>query len=235
MEFAMKKMILTVLAVLPLLTAGCAGLMAAVTGETSAIDESTSIFHSDGSFSWAAKLNNQARLDADNKATRQRQVTQQQTEWVFVAWDYEFNQGELKAGIAQGKYKLGMRRSQGLSSDGINTLWAYEVLVPRTKNVTNTVTEVDKELWQQTYAQSLTYRRDWIRSQLQSTNVSSADESASPTRKKVMARLEKRLRENLLPGTRLVYGGWTGDRYEQQNVLYAYLDDDGSFVCKWYK
>jgi hypothetical protein len=154
-----------------------------------------------------------------------------------VAWDYEFNQGELKAGIAQGKYKLG--RSQyhpstnpTVTPEGFTTT---EVLVPRTKNVTNTVTEVDNEVWQETYTQSLTRRRNFISSKLQSTNISSADEGASQTRKKVMARLEQRLREDLLPGTELVYGGWTGDKYEQQNVLYAYLDDDGSFVCTWYK
>jgi hypothetical protein len=65
-----------------------------------------------------------------------------------------------------------------------------------------------------------------------STDVS-LSESASPTGKKVMARLEKRLREDLLPGTELIYGGWTGDKYEQEKLLYAYLDDEGSFVCLW--
>jgi hypothetical protein len=65
--------------------------------------------------------------------------------------------------------------------------------------------------------------------------VSPAGENASPARKKVVARLEERLRKGLLPGTGLVYGGWGGGKYEQENILYAYLDDDGSFVCEWYK
>jgi hypothetical protein len=50
-----------------------------------------------------------------------------------------------------------------------------------------------------------------------------------------MARLEERLRKNLLPGTTLIYGGWTGGKYEQEHILYAWLGDDGAFECEWYR
>jgi hypothetical protein len=237
----MKKMIIVALVVLPLLAGGCASLLDAFTGETEDIDASTTIWGSNGI--WAAALDLQARWDADSKATRQRQVTQRQTVWKPVGYDYEFNSGELKVGIAEGKYKLGesQYRPRNISvGPGYATMesggnYVYPVYLKTTENVTKTVTETDKELWQQTYAESLEYRKNHIRSKLQSANVSPAAENASPVRQKVMARLEKRLREDLLPGTQLVYGGWTGGRYEQENLLLAYLDDDGSFVCKWHK
>jgi hypothetical protein len=162
--------VLMVLALLPLLAGGCASLMSALTGETEDIDTSTSIYHSDGTFSWAAKIDRFARAAADNKASRQRQVTQQQTVWKFVGYDYEFNQGELKAGIAQGKYRLGaavymgsgIQTGFGEYSMGTRDGYAYQVLVKTTENVTSTVTEVDKTLWQETYAQSSAIYQDYI-------------------------------------------------------------------------
>ena len=90
----MKKILIAVLAVLPLLFGSCASLLDAFTGETQAIDESTTVINPNGTWSYAAKLDQQARIDEDNKATRQRQVTQPQTEWTFVGYDYEFNQVE---------------------------------------------------------------------------------------------------------------------------------------------
>jgi hypothetical protein len=235
----MKKRFLVVLAVLPLLTGGCAGLMSALTGETTDIDGSTTVVQSDGNIIWAAKIDQSARWDADNKASRQRQVTRQQTVWKPVGFDYDFNQGELNVGIAQGKYKLGkaLRMGGGLEPTGFgewsssSPKYAYPVYLKTTENVTSTVTDIDKELWQKTYAESLKKRRDFISAKQPSILVSPVDEGASLVRKKVMARLEERLRKGLLPGTRLLYGGWTGDKYEQETVLYAYLDDDGSFVC----
>jgi hypothetical protein len=230
-----------VLAVLPLLAGGCASLVDAFSGETAEIDASTTIWGADGV--WAAKIDQFARGDADAKASRQRQVTQQQTVWKPVGYDYEFNSGELKVGIAEGKYKLGeaQYRPSGISvgfgeyTMGSRDEYVYPVYLKTTENVAKTVTEVDKELWQKTYAESLKMRRTHIESKVWGANVSPAAENASPVRQKVMARLEKRLREDLLPGTKLVYGGWTGGRYEQENVLYAYLADDGSFVCEWHK
>jgi hypothetical protein len=237
----MKRRFLVAFAVLPLLAGSCAGLMAALTGETEDIDASTTVLHSDGTVTWAAKIDQFARAAANNKASRQRQVTQQQTIWKFVGYDYEFNQGELKAGIAQGKYKLG--ESVYIPSRGAYTgfdeysmgsggNYAYQVLVKTTENVTKTVTEVDQKLWQETYAESSARYQDYIITKwVKGDYDEDADENASPVRKKVMARLEERLRKNLLPGTELVYGGWTGGRYEQETVLWAFLADDGSFIC----
>jgi hypothetical protein len=246
-ECAMKRRFLAiwaagaVLAVLPLLAGGCASLVDVFSGETADIDASTTIWGENGV--WAAKIDQFARGDADAKASRQRQVTQKQTVWKPVGYDYEFNSGELKVGIAEGKYKLGeaeyrpSNSSVGFDDYAMGPLgnYVYPVYLKTTENVATTVTEVDKELWQQTYAESRKMRQSHIESKVWGTNVSPAAENASPVRQKVMARLEKRLREDLLPGTKLVYGGWTGGKYEQENVLYAYLDDDGSFVCKWCK
>jgi hypothetical protein len=239
----MKGRFLTLAAVLALLTTGCASLLDLFSGETQTIDDSTTIINSSGAYSWAATIDRFARGDADNKASRQRQVTQQQTvtEWKLVGYDYEFNPGELKVGIAEGKYKLGeaMYRGPDVSTGfGTHTIvygdpYYYPVYLKttRTENVTNTVTEVDRELWQKTYTESLAMRRNYIEAKLNNLDWVPAEEYASPVRTKVMARLEKRLREDLLPGTELIYGGWAGGKYEQENVLYAWLDDDGSFVC----
>jgi hypothetical protein len=263
-EFAMKKRFLITLAVLvfaPLLAGGCMTyfnmvekLDTALNGKRD-IDKSTTIVYPDGSIIYASVIDQLARADADNKATSRRNVTQQQTQWVSTgAYDYEFNQGELKAGIAQGKYKLGEPISTGpqwhtSSRIGGSSVspgrLVYPVLIPQTVNVTNTVTNVDQKLWQQTYAERLKYRRDWVKSKMMNTNVSPADVNASSTRIMVMKRLEERLREGLqpgvktAPGTKLVYGGWQegnyGGYYEQENVLVAYLDAAGAFVCEWHK
>jgi hypothetical protein len=238
-EFTMKRRFFVVLAVVPLLAAGCASLVDAFSGETQTIDESTTVINSSGAYSWAAMLDKFARGDADSKASRQRQVTRQQTVWKLVGYDYEFNSGELKVGIAEGKYKLGesQYRTNNLLSTQLGgsilgtPYYVYPVYLKTTENVTDTVTEVDKDLWQKTYAESITNRRNWINSKLDNLDWVPAEEYASPVRKKVMARLEKRLREDLLPGTELVYGGWSGGKYEQENVLYAWLEDDGSFMC----
>jgi hypothetical protein len=242
MEYAMKRGFLVIVALLPLLAGGCASLMAAFTGETEDIDGSTTILQSDGDIIWAAKIDQFARAAADSKASRQRQVTRQQTVWKFVGYDYEFNQGELKARIAQGKYKLGeavyhagYSQSGGIAGEGTEYVssgfYAYQVLVKTTENVTSTATDVDKDLWQKTYAESSALYQDYISARLANIDFDDAVVNASPVRKKVMARLEQRLREGLLPGTALVYGGWKGGKYEQENILYAYLDDDGSFDC----
>ncbi|MDR0670563.1 MAG: hypothetical protein LBF95_10825 [Treponema sp.] len=231
-----------------LLATGCASLVDSFTGETAAIDESTTIINPSGAWSYAARLDQQARIDADNKATRQRQVTQQQTvtEWKHVGYDYDFNAGELKVGIAEGKYKLGEAQYRGSTTvisgpDGSAVItggdpYVYPVYLKttRTENVTKTITETDEKLWQKTYAESLQRRQDYIDSKFLAEGTP-AGENASPMRQKIMARLEKRLRENLLPGTWLVYGGWSGDKYEQENLLIAYLEDDGSFYCEWCK
>jgi hypothetical protein len=235
----MKRRFLVVVAVLPLLAGGCAGLMAAFTGETTDIDGSTTVVQSDGAIIWAAKIDQFARAAADNKASRQRQVTQQQTVWKPVGYDYEFNQGELKAGIAQGKYKLGksvmvdtgIRSGFGEHSIG-SAKYAYQVLVKTTENVTSTVTDVNKDLWQETYAETSALYRNYISAKWENGDYEEvAAVNAGPIRKKVMARLEERLRKGLLPGTALIYGGWRGGKYEQENILYAYLDDGGAFVC----
>jgi hypothetical protein len=238
----MKRGLLAVWAILPLLAGSCASLVGAFSGETADIDASTTIWGSNGV--WAPKIDQFARADADAKASRQRQVTQKQTVWKPVGYDYDFNPGELKVGIAEGKYKLGEAETRYSTQHGATgaggsyvsgPYLVYPVYLKTTENVSKTVTETDKELWQQTYAESFKMRRTHIESKVWGTNVSPAAENASPVRQKVMARLEKRLREDLLPGTKLVYGGWTGDKYEQENVLLAYLADDGSFVCEWYK
>jgi hypothetical protein len=253
-ESTMKKRFLVIVALLPLLAGGCAGLMAAFTGETNDIDASTTVIQSDGTIIWAAKIDQFARAAADNKASRQRQVTRQRTVWKPVGFDYDFNQGELNVGIAQGKYKLGEAVYMGSDSQvgfGEYTLgspkYAYPVYLKTTENVTSTVTDVDKELWQETYAETSARYQDYIMSILfyielfelveeidvarSAEDPGYATENASPVRKKVMARLEERLHKGLLPGTHLIYGGWKGDKYEQENVLYAYLADDGSFIC----
>jgi hypothetical protein len=253
-EYAMKRGFLVIAALLPLLAGGCAGLMSALTGETADIDGSTTVVQSNGAIIWAAKIDQFARAAADNKASRQRQVTRQQTVWKPVGFDYDFNQGELNVGIAQGKYKLGkaVMVDPGVQVEFDNVYYdtpkyAYPVYLKTTENVTSTVTEVDKDLWQETYAETSAQYQNYLRSILPDIELHEllegmeaawraedpgyATENASPVRKKVIARLEERLRKGLLPGTRLLYGGWKGDKYEQETVLYAYLADNGSFIC----
>jgi hypothetical protein len=101
-------------------------------------------------------------------------------------------------------------------------------------NVTNTVTETDQKLWQQTYSESLKKRQDLILSKYMSDNYAPAGENASPARQKIIKRLEERFLKGLVPSATLIYGGWTGDKNEQENVLVAYIDDTGSFVCEWH-
>jgi hypothetical protein len=239
----MKRRFLVALALVPLLAGGCAGLMSAFSGETEDIDASTTVMNSDGAIIWAAKIDQFARAAADSKASRQRQVTRQQTAWKHVGFDYDFNQGELNVGIAQGKYKLGEAvyhagdwQSGGRAGEGTEYVgsgfYAYPVYLKTTENVTSTVTDVDKELWQKTYAETSAQYQNYISAKWENGDYEEvAVVNAGPVRTKVMARLEERLRKGLLPGTALIYGGWKGGKYEQETVLWAFLDDDGSFIC----
>jgi hypothetical protein len=248
-----------VLAFAPLLAGGCTSLIAAFSGEAKVnkdIDDLTTIIYPDGTITYASDIDSVARLFANSDATSQRNVTQQQTQWVSSgAYDYEFNQGELKAGIAQGKYKLGRAEYRSTTSvsigewgeSGVNfggNQFVHQVLIPKTVNVTKTVTNVDQKLWQQSYTYFLKGYQGCVIRNWKSTDIPPEVPPEPPyhldpadytkvisNNTKRMARLEKRLREEFPLGTTLIYGGYM---FEVDCGMVAYLDEAGSFVCEWH-